>query len=65
MRTNFRLPDLIPPALAAGSVSESANAVIVTAKALSRIRSCPRCGTTSNSTRIAWDYAPGRARPSR
>ena len=29
MRTHFRLSDLIPPALAAESVSENANAVIV------------------------------------
>lgn len=48
MRSQFRLSDLIPSALATGTVSENANAVVVTAKAVSPSRSCPRCGTTSS-----------------
>ena len=39
MRSEFRLSDLIPPSLAAETVSENANAVIVTAKTVSR--RCP------------------------
>ena len=47
MKAKFRLSDLIPPELAVESVSEDADAIIVSARAIASARPCPQCGTAS------------------
>ena len=48
MRSNFRLCDLIPPALTAETVSQDADTIIVAARYVAPSRSCPQCGTSSS-----------------
>lgn len=47
MRSHFRLSDLIPSDLVVETVSAHADMVLVTARAISRSRLCPGCGTSS------------------
>ena len=48
MRTQFRLSDLIPAELAVKTTHECANAIVVSAHAVSPGGSCPQCGTASH-----------------
>ena len=47
MRSHFHLSDLIPSDLAAETIVEQADTIIVTARAVSPSRLCPRCGMAS------------------
>ncbi|MGA7975452.1 MAG: ISL3 family transposase [Pseudolabrys sp.] len=48
MRARFRLSDLVPPELAVESVSEEADTIVVSTRALAPNRPCPRCGAASD-----------------
>ena len=47
MRTHFRLSDLISSELVVETATEETDTIIVIARAVARIRSCPRCGMAS------------------
>jgi transposase len=48
MRARFCLSDLVPPELAIESVSEEADTIVVSTRALTPHRPCPRCGAASD-----------------